>query len=88
MRNVTFRSVESVTQEVVESRDSVSPKREAGSCGGGWNCLSQVSMLRKGRDTSAGNESQVQNGVFHELLLGSIPRMPAKVKLPKGRGPG
>lgn len=88
MRNVTFRSVESVTQEVVESRDSVSPKREAGSWGGGWNCLSQVSMLRKGRDTSAGNESQAQNGVFHELPLGSIPRMPAKVKLPKGRGPG
>lgn len=93
MRNVAFRSVESVTQEVVESRDSVSPKREAGSWRGwgvgvGWNCLSQVSMLRKGRDTSAGNESQAQNGVFHELLLGSIPRMPAKVKLPKGRGPG
>lgn len=34
MRNVTFRSVESVTQEVVESGDSVSPKREAGSWGG------------------------------------------------------
>lgn len=50
MRNVASRSDESVTQEVVESRVSVSPPpKEAGSCVwvcvGVWNCLSQVSML-------------------------------------------
>lgn len=34
MRNVAFRSVESVTQEVVESRDSVSLKKGGRQLGG------------------------------------------------------
>lgn len=88
MRNIASNSVESVIQEVLVSRVSVSPRSVSGSSGG-WVGLSQPGehvLKRKGHQSwqqgvcvsAVGKESQAQNGVFHQLLLGSIPRMPAR----------
>lgn len=92
------KSVESVAQEGVESRVSVSPGRELGHLEGcGVSQSGEHVLRRKGQQTRhpcffcmpvVGCESQAQNEVFHGLLLGSIPQMPVKLKLPKGRGPG
>lgn len=96
-RNTTSKSVESVAQEGVESRVSVSPGRELGKLEGLWESQPGEHVLKRNRQQSwhqgflcisiVGSESQAQNGVFHELLLGSIPGNPVKAKLPKGRGP-